>query len=109
MKRSYVYIVSNWSRTIYIGVTNDLKRRIAEHKLKLIPGFTQKYNIAILVYFEEFHDIRDAIRREKQLKGWKRERKIKLIEALNHFWKTWVIRYRFFDGNNGVILRMTIV
>jgi putative endonuclease len=72
---------------MYIGVTSDLKRRIAEHKQGLIPGFTQKYKVAELVYFEEFADIRDAIRREKQLKGWKRERKIQLIETDNKDWR----------------------
>jgi putative endonuclease len=87
MKRSYIYIVSNSSKTLYIGVTNDLKRRITEHKLKLMLGFTQKYNITLLVYFEEFHDIRDAIRREKQLKGWRRERKVALIEMMNKDWR----------------------
>lgn len=84
--RSFVYILSNRSKTLYIGVTSDLKRRIYQHKTKLVPGFTQKYNIAELVYFEAFQDIRDAISREKQLKGWKRERKIRLIESMNGTW-----------------------
>jgi len=73
-------------RTLYIGVTNDLERRVAEHKSKLLPGFTSKYNVTRLVYFEEFSDIRDAIIREKVLKGWTRKKKIELIEALNPKW-----------------------
>ncbi|MRR09236.1 GIY-YIG nuclease family protein [bacterium] len=76
----------NRSRTLYIGVTNDLKRRVAEHQQGLIPGFTQKYRIERLVFFEEFADIRDAIRREKQLKGWRRVRKDRLIEGMNKDW-----------------------
>jgi putative endonuclease len=85
--RSYAYIMSSRSRTLYIGVTNDLKRRIAEHKEGLFPGFTSKYRITSLVYYEIFTDIRDAIQRETQLKGWRRERKIRLIESLNHSWE----------------------
>jgi putative endonuclease len=71
---------------LYIGVTNDLTRRVQEHKQSLIPGFTQQYRVTRLVYFEEFDDIRDAIAREKQLKGWLRARKLKLIEARNPTW-----------------------
>ena len=85
--RSYVYIMSSRSRTLYIGVTNDLRRRVAEHKNKTIQGFTRRYNVTMLVYFEPFHDIIDAIRREKQLKGWRRERKIALIEMMNRDWR----------------------
>jgi putative endonuclease len=70
MKQYYVYIMTNKSRTLYTGVTNNLERRVAEHKQKLIPGFTTKYNLTQLVYCEAFSDIRDAIAREKQIKGW---------------------------------------
>jgi putative endonuclease len=70
--------MSSFKRVLYIGVTNDLVRRIAEHKSKLIPGFTSKYNVTSLVYFEEFSSITDAIKREKQLKGWTRAKKITL-------------------------------
>jgi len=88
MRRSYyVYILTNASRTLYTGVTNDLERRVLEHKRKLIPGFTRRYNLTRLVYFEEFGDIRDAIAREKQIKGWLRARKVALIEATNPTWK----------------------
>ncbi|BDA72953.1 Excinuclease ABC, C subunit, N-terminal [Rivularia sp. IAM M-261] len=83
MKNYYVYIMTNYSKTLYTGVTNDLNRRVYEHKQKLIPGFTQKYNITKLVYFEETTDVTDAIAREKQIKGWLREKKIALIESIN--------------------------
>lgn len=79
----YVYILTNASRTLYTGVTNDLERRVFEHKRRLIPGFTQRYNLTRLVYFEEFGDIRDAIAREKQIKGWVRATKVALIQATN--------------------------
>lgn len=82
----YVYIITNKSKTLYIGVTNNLKRRIYEHKSKLINGFTKKYNVSQLVYFEETPNIRSAITREKQLKGWARSKKISLIEYLNPSW-----------------------
>ena len=67
-------------------MTNNLRRRIGEHKEKRIPGFTQKYNVARLVYFEEYTDVRDAIAREKQIKGWLRKKKITLIESMNPEW-----------------------
>ena len=69
MDEMYVYIITNASKTLYIGVTNNLERRINEHRLKVIPGFTSKYNIKKLVYFEEFSSTLDAIAREKQIKG----------------------------------------
>ena len=75
MKQYYVYIMTNRSGTLYIGVTNDLARRVYEHKNKLIPGFTAKYNITKLVYFETTTDVRTAIAREKQIKGWLRAKK----------------------------------
>ena len=72
---------------IYIGVTNDLERRVYEHKKKLKIGFTQKYNLYKLVYYEETDDIGHAIQREKQMKGWKRYKKVALIEEGNPGWK----------------------
>lgn len=87
MKEYYVYIVTNSSKTLYIGITNNLSRRIYEHKNKLIDGFTKKYNITKLVYFEIFSEITDAIKREKQLKNWHRDWKINLIESYNKCWK----------------------
>jgi len=86
-KSFYVYIMTNKSRTLYIGVTSDLKKRVYEHKHKLIKGFTKRYNIAYLVYFEETADCFSALKREKQLKGWLRQKKIKLIENDNPKWK----------------------
>ena len=87
MPNYYVYIITNKSRTLYAGVTNDLVRRMYEHKNKLIPGFTSKYNITQLVYYEATDDIRAAIAREKQIKGWLRRKKIALIESANPTWK----------------------
>jgi putative endonuclease len=87
MKRYYVYIMTNKSRTLYTGVTNNLERRVYEHKHKSIPGFTSKYNITRLAYFEETDNISQAIAREKQIKGWLRVKKIALIESINPEWK----------------------
>lgn len=87
MKSYYVYILTNKSKTLYTGVTNDLKRRLYEHKNKLIPGFTSRYRIDKLVYFEETNDIKVAIAREKQIKGWLRVKKIALIESTNPQWQ----------------------
>jgi putative endonuclease len=84
----YVYILaSNRNGTLYVGVTNDLKRRIYEHKNNLIKGFTEKYNVHNLVYFEETSEINIAIQREKQLKKWNRKWKLELIEKENPTWK----------------------
>ncbi|BAZ25101.1 excinuclease ABC, C subunit, N-terminal [Kalymmatonema gypsitolerans NIES-4073] len=82
----YVYILTNRSKTLYTGVTNDLIRRVYEHKQKLIPGFTQKYNIDKLAYYEDTVDVTAAIAREKQIKGWLRVKKIALIESMNPEW-----------------------
>jgi putative endonuclease len=79
----YVYLMSNVSRTLYVGVTNDLQRRVYEHKQKLTPGFTRKYNLTLLVYFEATPDIRAVLAREKQIKGWLRAKKVALSEASN--------------------------
>ena len=82
-----VYIMASKSRTLYTGVTNDLERRVLEHRCKLVPGFTARYNIDRLVYYEVCGDPRAAISREKQIKGWTRLRKVALIESLNRDWK----------------------
>ncbi len=83
----YIYILANKTNSvIYIGVTNDLQRRVCEHKSEEIKGFTKKYHVHKLVYFEEFSDVNDAITREKQLKKWVREKKNQLIEAQNPSW-----------------------
>jgi putative endonuclease len=86
-KEYYVYIMTNKSRTLYTGVTNNLMRRVHEHKNKLVPGFTSKYNIQFLVYYEAGNDINAAIAREKQIKGWLRSKKIALIDSMNPQWK----------------------
>jgi len=94
-KEYYVYIMTNKSRTLYTGVTNNLMRRVHEHKNKLIPGFTSKYNIKILVYYESTSSIHVALEREKQIKGWLRAKKIVLIESMNPKWndlsKEWFV------------------
>src|SRR4051812_6589049 len=85
--RYFVYILTNYSRTLYTGVTSDLEQRVAQHKQKLIAGFTSKYNIDQLVWFEEFSNINEAIAREKQIKGWTRIKKVTLIERDNSRWE----------------------
>ena len=87
-KKGYVYILTNiGNRVLYTGVTSDLVKRIYEHKNKLVEGFTKKYNVCKLIYFEIFEDMENAIIREKQIKGWKRDKKIKLIEEINAKWE----------------------
>ena len=87
MVKYYVYILSNWNnRVLYIGVTNNLIRRLYEHKNKLFKGFTAKYNTDKLVYFEVTTDAYSAISREKQLKNWSRKKKDNIINTINPFW-----------------------
>ena len=86
MNEYYVYILTNGVRTLYIGVTNDLNRRVYEHQHDLTDGFTKKYNVTMLVHYEVTTDVQSAIAREKQLKGWCRSKKIDLIEASNPEW-----------------------
>ena len=87
MSEYYVYIMANKSRTLYSGVTNDLERRVYEHQNKLTKGFTSKYNITKLVWFQIFSDIGQAIEGEKRIKGWLRSKKIALIESQNPNWE----------------------
>ncbi|MBX7045064.1 MAG: GIY-YIG nuclease family protein [Ignavibacteria bacterium] len=88
MKYYYVYILaSKRNGTLYIGVTNNLLRRVKEHKDKIVKGFTEKYNIDKLVYYEQTENVYSAISREKVLKWWKRDWKIKIIEEMNPNWK----------------------
>ncbi len=101
MKRYFVYIATNHNETLYIGVTNDLVRRMYEHALFSPNSFTAKYNINTLIYFEETTNILDAIAREKQLKGWRRSKKIALIEQLNPHWQNLLDRpFDFAQGDN---------
>ncbi len=81
-----VYIITNDARTLYIGVTSALEQRMYQHKNALVDGFSKRYGLFKLVYFEQTTDIRVAIEREKQLKGWRRARKIELIESNNPTW-----------------------
>jgi putative endonuclease len=82
----FTYIVASRSHTLYVGVTGDLQKRVFEHKWKEHDGFTERYNCDRLVWFETHGEIRNAIAREKQLKGWRREKKIALIEKTNPAW-----------------------
>ena len=93
MREYFVYIMSNRSKTLYVGVTNNLERRVYEHKHGLIEGFTTRYRVTRLVYYETTGDVSAAIEREKQIKGWLRRKKIALIESMNPEWddlsETW--------------------
>jgi putative endonuclease len=87
MNSYYVYILTTKNnKMLYVGVTNNLERRVLEHKSKLIPGYTEKYNLNKLVYFEEFSNINDAIFNEKKIKGWLRSKKDDLISNFNSEW-----------------------
>lgn len=93
-QKYYVYILTNLNKTVlYIGVTNNLVRRLKEHISGAIPGFTKKYKCKELVYYEEFEYINNAICKEKEIKGWRREKKNKLITHYNPEWKS--LNYRF--------------
>lgn len=87
MRTYYVYIMANKSRMLYAGATNNLERRVLQHRRQLVRGFTAQYDINRLVYYETFGEVLDAIGREKQIKGWLRARKIALIESVNRDWK----------------------
>ena len=88
MRQYYIYMLTNKAnRVLYIGVTNNLERRIFEHKHKLIEGFTKRYNLTKLIYYEVTSDIHSALEREKQLKNWHRDWKINLINNFNPLWK----------------------
>jgi putative endonuclease len=87
MRTYCVYIMASASGVLYVGVTNNLERRVSQHQQKLVGGFTARYNVRKLVYYEPYGDIRVAIAREKQIKGWLRKRKIALIESMNPSWK----------------------
>jgi putative endonuclease len=87
MKKYYVYILTGRTGTLYVGFTNNIQRRVYEHKNKLVEGFTKKYNVDRLVYFEETSDVEAAILREKEIKGWLRRKKIDLIKSVNSTWQ----------------------
>lgn len=94
MKTYYVYIVASASRVLYTGVTNHIERRIEEHRARQVLGFSARYNTRELVYVEVFGDIRAAIAREKQIKGWLRIKKMALIESVNPHWKDLSAEFR---------------
>ena len=87
MKTYYVYIMSNQSRTLYVGLTNNIRKRVWEHKTGLVEGFTHRYKIDTLVYAESFGDALSAIAREKQVKRWRRDKKLRLIVQANPDWR----------------------
>lgn len=88
MKQYYVYMMASYNQVLYIGMTNDLQRRVYQHKTKAHPdSFAARYNVNRLVYFETFNDVQDAITREKQIKAWRREKKLALLETENPHWK----------------------
>lgn len=86
-KGGFVYILSGKSGVLYTGVTNNLYLRVSQHRQQQIEGFSKQYNVTRLVYYEQFGDIREAIAREKQIKGWLRRRKIALIDSINPTWR----------------------
>ena len=87
MNECYVYIMTNQRRTLYVGFTRDLEHRTQQHKLKLLPGFTSRYNTTQLVWYQDFDDAMQAIEAEKRIKSWRREKKVALIEELNPEWR----------------------
>lgn len=87
MKQYFVYILANTTDKLYIWATNDLSRRVYEHREKLIDWFTKKYNITKLVYYESFYDINEALKREKQMKKWIRQYKLNVITDFNPNWR----------------------
>ena len=98
MRRYYVYIMASRSRVLYVGITNDIWRRAWEHKNNVHPGFTSKYRVHRLVYFESFKYVGNAIAREKRIKGWLREKKTELICSANPTWEN--LSEEWFDGKN---------
>ena len=87
MRQFYVYILASRNGVLYVGMTNDLQRRLYEHKNKLVPGFTATYNVDRLVFYESLPDALQAIAAEKRIKGWRREKKVALIESANPMWR----------------------
>ena len=102
MAEYYVYMMTNVGRTLYVGVTNDLVRRVWEHEHKVAQGFTSRYQIDQLVWYEFTADVSAAIAREKQIKGWKRRRKVQLISGFNPSWSELSADWY---GEEGEILR----
>ena len=102
----YVYVLTNWNnKVMYVGMTNNLERRMYEHKSKLVDGFTKKYNVNKLVYYEHVTDVRAAIAREKEIKKWRREKKNRLVMTMNPEWKDLSLEWHVIatSGSEGVI------
>ncbi|MBW2581279.1 MAG: GIY-YIG nuclease family protein [Deltaproteobacteria bacterium] len=97
-KNFFVYIMASPTGTLYTGMTNDLMKRVYQHKNKLVEGFTKKYNVTRLAYYEETHDVSAAIDREKQIKGWRRSKKTDLIKSINPTWRD--LAEDWFDNEN---------
>ena len=95
----YVYVLTNSRRILYVGVTSDLVKRVYQHKHKLVDGFTKQYNVSWLAYYEETSDIEAAIAREKQIKAWRRSKKVELVERQNPQWKD--LSLGWFDEYSG--------
>ena len=99
MKTYYVYMMTNWNNNVlYTGVTNDLVRRVNEHREKKVPGFTSRYNVNKLVFFESAPDVNAAIAREKEIKGWIRRKKNELINTMNPDWHDLGIEFGIIDS-----------
>jgi len=97
----YVYILTNWNnKVMYIGMTNNLERRLYEHKNKLVDGFTKKYNINKLVYYEHTTDVHAALAREKEIKKWRREKKDNLVASMNPEWKDLSLEWEMNIGSD---------
>lgn len=100
----YVYILTNWNNQVmYVGMTNNLERRIYEHKHKLVEGFTRKYNVFKLVYYEQGSDVNAVIAREKEIKKWRREKKDNLVKKLNPEWKDLSLEWNAPESHHPVI------
>src|SRR4030042_972505 len=102
MRNYFVYMMSNMHHTLYVGVTNDLYRRMYQHRNGVISGFTKRYGLRMLVWYEQTGDIREALAREKEIKAWRREKKIGLIESMNPEWKD-LSREWLEEGENGFL------
>ncbi len=102
MRDYFVYMMSNIHRTLYLGVTNDLYRRVYEHRSGIIPCFTKRYGLRMLVWYEQTGDVLEALAREKEFKGWRREKKITLIKSMNHDWRD-LSREWFEKGGDGFL------
>ena len=100
MNTYYVYILTNWNnKVLYVGVTNNLEKRLQQHKNKIFGGFTSKYNVNKLVYYETTSEIKSAISREKEIKGWLRSKKNQLIESANPTWSDLSLNWDYLDSS----------